>query len=440
MIRAPRFSIILAAGKGSRMLSATCHKVCFTVDGVPAIDRALEVYTGCGIARHVVVVGTMAGQVIETVGRAFPNVVFAYQAEAWGTADAARVGLRALEGLDPEADLLLAAGDRIIEPNVLEQLFDLFTSQALDLALVVSPGPLDSGRGRLVESAKGDLLAIVEDADVRQRQVFRDLRARAAAGPLSAEEAKDIIVRGLSRPGAAASEKKLEAAFGPLWTAVNEGRPREEIMALIPEGKETFRFGPAGAPPVELRPDEVRRSRWLNNSIYITKAPALRYALDRLDRDNAQREEYLSGIVGVLTAAGDRFKVKALRVERPDAILGYNDPAELLAAETSLQEKRRGERRRASRRASPSGRSASGSSCSVRPAGTAAARPTSTASSRRSTERTPRSSPSGGRPFRRSWPRRQRSWTLRAGCSSSVRPAGSTSWAATSTTKAETAT
>jgi N-acetylgalactosamine kinase len=90
MIRAPEFSIILAAGKGSRMQSSTCHKVCFPVDGVPAINRALDIYTKCGISRHIVVVGTMAGQVIETVGRAFPNVVFAYQAEASGTADAAR--------------------------------------------------------------------------------------------------------------------------------------------------------------------------------------------------------------------------------------------------------------------------------------------------------------------------------------------------------------
>ena len=48
--------------------------------------------------------------------------------------------------------------------------------------------------------------------------------------------------------------------------------------------------------------------------------------------------------IGLLleAAAGDRFKVKALRVERSDAILGYNDPAELLAAETSLQEQRKG--------------------------------------------------------------------------------------------------
>ncbi len=342
MIHAPHFSIILAAGRGSRMQSATCHKVCFPVDGVPAINRALDVYTRCGISRHIVVVGTMAGQVIETVGRVFPNVVFAYQPEPLGTADAARVGLRALESLDPDADLLLAAGDRIIEPNVLEQLFDLFTSQALDLAFVTSPGPSQSGRGRLLESADGRLLAVIEDADVRQRQVFRNLRARAAAGAFSAEEARDIIVRGFTRPGPATPAEKFEAAFGPLWTAANEARSAAELGALIPEGKETFRFRHAGGADLVFPPDEVRRSRWLNNSIYLAKASALRYALDHLDRDNAQKEEYLSGIVGVLAAAGDRFKVKVLRVERSDAILGYNDPAELLAAETSLQEQRKG--------------------------------------------------------------------------------------------------
>ena len=342
MIRAPEFSIILAAGKGSRMQSSTCHKVCFPVDGVPAINRALDIYTKCGIPRHIVVVGTMAGQVIETVGRVFPNVVFAFQAEASGTADAARAGLRALEGIDPDAALLLAAGDRLIDPNVLERLFDQFSSQGLDLALAASPGPLESDRGRLVESAGGELLAIVEDADIRQRQVFRDLRSKAAAGSLSAAKAKDIIVRGFFRRRAAAPEKKLAAAFGELWTAVKEGRPRDEFLGLIPEGRESFRFPSAGGAEVELSPDEVRRSRWLNNSIYLAKASALRYALDRLDRDNAQKEEYLSGIVGVLAGAGARFKVKALRVERPDAILGYNDPAELLAVETILQEQRKG--------------------------------------------------------------------------------------------------
>ena len=67
--RAPKFSIILAGGKGTRMRSADRHKVCFLIDGRPAINRALDVYKACGIPQHIIVVGAMAGQVIETVGQ-----------------------------------------------------------------------------------------------------------------------------------------------------------------------------------------------------------------------------------------------------------------------------------------------------------------------------------------------------------------------------------
>lgn len=344
MIRAPRFSIILAAGKGTRMRSADRHKVCFPIDGVPAINRALEIYNQVGIPRHVVVVGTLAGQVIETVGTAFSNVVFAYQANQSGTADAARVGLNALEGLDPESAVLLTAGDQIVEPNVLERLFDMFAGEELDLGLVASPGLPESDRGRVVEDEDGGLLAVVEYADIRQRQVYRDLRFRAASGELSAKEAGEIIVRGFSPPGETVPEKKYAAAFGDLWTAVKEKRPPAELLPFLRAGKDDFRFLSAGEEKAVRTPEELGRGRWLHTSIYLAKASALRFALDRLDRDNAQREEYLSGIVAALTAARERFKVRALRIDRTDAILGYNDPADLLAIESIIRERRKGAR------------------------------------------------------------------------------------------------
>src|SRR4051812_24787933 len=74
----PLHTIILAGGKGSRMRSRDRHKVCFEVDGVPAIVRAIDAYNLLGVVQNVVVVGEMAGQVVETVGRRFRNVVFVY--------------------------------------------------------------------------------------------------------------------------------------------------------------------------------------------------------------------------------------------------------------------------------------------------------------------------------------------------------------------------
>ena len=61
--------IILAAGKGTRMGSATTPKVCFPVNGVPAVCRALSTYRNCGIGQYVVIVGSLAGKVVEKAGR-----------------------------------------------------------------------------------------------------------------------------------------------------------------------------------------------------------------------------------------------------------------------------------------------------------------------------------------------------------------------------------
>ena len=148
--RAPRYTIILAAGEGTRMGSTTKHKVCYPIEGQPAVNRAIEIYNKCGIEQHILVVGALAGQVIETVGSAFENVIFAYQAQRLGTAHAARQALKVLDGLQSEHDVLVVAGDRIINSAVLEQLFDLFYRQNLDLAVLAVPSRPASNQGRLV--------------------------------------------------------------------------------------------------------------------------------------------------------------------------------------------------------------------------------------------------------------------------------------------------
>ncbi len=344
MTRAPRYSIILAAGKGTRMQSASCHKVCFPVDGMPAINRAITIYNQCGIARHIVVVGSLAGQVVETVGKTFSNVQFTYQAEQAGTADAARSGLRALADCSDSTDVLLVAGDRIIEPTVLERLFDLFYSEECALALIATPGPDDSNQARIVETADGIPLAIVEAADIRQRQVYAELRTRATQETLSAAEVRRLIRRGFSRRGLEPSEAKLRVAFGALWEAATRpGAAPVDWLARLPENLASFEFVLPDGARWRQAPAEVRRVHWMNNSVYVLKLGALRQALSRLDRENAQREEYLSAILEVLAREKDRFRIRALRVNRPDYVLGYNDPAELIQVESALRARRQGE-------------------------------------------------------------------------------------------------
>ena len=87
MAKAP-CTIILAAGKGTRMHSESTPKVCFPVNGVPAIVRAMRSYAAAGVKQFVVVVGTLAEAVMKTVGAEFPNCVYAFQPEQNGTAGA----------------------------------------------------------------------------------------------------------------------------------------------------------------------------------------------------------------------------------------------------------------------------------------------------------------------------------------------------------------
>jgi N-acetylgalactosamine kinase len=339
--RAPIFSIILAGGKGTRMRSADRHKVCFPIDGQPAINRALDVYKACGIRQHIVVVGAMAGQVIETVGQEHQGIIYAYQAEQLGTAHAARQGAHVLEALGIEQEVLVVAGDRVVEPMALEQLFDLFYSQRCDLAFLVGPKRRRSDPGRVLLYPDGSVLGNVEVWDVWQRQVLRTIRADASSGQIpSREKILALIQQDFD-------ERKATVAFGDLWQAVAiEGRAptADEVLAWIPPEKTIFAFVDQQGAPLQLLPDQVDRAHLANFSTYLVKTSALNYALTHLDRDNAQREEYLSDMITLLAQARQgrqpRFRVRAVRVDDPNYVMAFNDPAELLEIEAYVQSKR----------------------------------------------------------------------------------------------------
>ena len=139
--------------------------------------------------------------------------------------------------------------------------------------------------------------------------------------------------------------RKAELAFGELSRRAAASPPitRDEILALAPEERTAFRLGNARHPHLTLTPEEVARSQEVNQSVYLVRAPALFYALDRLRPDNAQREEYLSDIVSILAQVHDHgrqhYRVRALTVTDPSLVMGFNNPAELLEIENTLRAK-----------------------------------------------------------------------------------------------------
>jgi N-acetylgalactosamine kinase len=357
----PIITIILAGGKGTRMQSADRHKVCFDIAGRPAIVRAIDTYKSCGVAQHVVVVGALAGQVIETVGRHHEGVIFAYQAEQRGTGHATKQAARILADLRYAGAVLVVAGDRLLDAQIVERLIAEFNAAAADMAFLVGARS-GSELGHVVRDEGGAVLGIIEHKDVLARQALGEIRQLALAALTHPELVEGLVegwaasVNSAPVPDLAAAVREIMAAafpdarkaglaFGELWRRVGTGQPLspEETLALVPPERTVFHLGTARNPHLTLTPEEVDRSQEVNQSVYLVKAPALFHALASLRTDNAQGEEYLSDIVNILAQAQEngrpRYRVRAVKVTDPTQVMGFNNPAELLEIENTLRAK-----------------------------------------------------------------------------------------------------
>lgn len=331
----PAFTIILAAGKGTRMGVDTRPKVCFEVCGVPAIIRAMRAYHACGIKQHVIVVGNLAGQVIETVGREFPNCAYVYQAEQLGTANALRCAFEGLNMIPDDADVLVVAGDRMISQDVLERLFDIYATSQAELAILTTPCGPTSGQGRIPRDSHGNPVAVLERADIRQRMACQAL-LQLPAGKHPRQQLLTVLNEQFFGPDSEVKPIKAQKAFGKLWEAL-QGKGEialDEVHAMLPVAQPDFVLKtPDG--PLTLTPEQAMALEDGNTSVYLAKARTLRAALAQLDRDNAQQEEYLSDLVGYVYRSGGRTRM--LSVANPAKVLGFNNPAELLEIEHVLQ-------------------------------------------------------------------------------------------------------
>ncbi|MCF6177177.1 MAG: NTP transferase domain-containing protein [Victivallaceae bacterium] len=343
--KSPDYSIILAAGKGTRMNSASIPKVCFEINGVPAVNRAIKVYNNCGISQHILVVGALAGEVIETVGSKFDNTAFVFQRRQNGTADAVKTVLNSMPHIDDDSDILVVAGDRIIEQSVLERLFNLYYTQNCDLAMLTVPRREGSSQGRIVTDSTDAPLAIIEMADIKQRATYKLLHELAQTGKLPGKtKLIELIVATFFGSADNFNEAKAAKAFGKLWQILHDPKSKisaTKILELIPENSTYFDFKDSAGKVLRRSPAEVEQANFFNTSVYLVKKSLLKKALKNLRTNNAQQEEYLSDIVAVL-AEKDGKKVpvmKILNIGDRTKIMGFNNPAELLEIENNLRNK-----------------------------------------------------------------------------------------------------
>jgi len=168
MTARPLSVLILAAGKGTRMKSATA-KVLHPLLGRPMLAYVLDLAGSVGAARRAVVVGDRAEEVSSVIPADSFDVI--RQRRQLGTGHAVRQARSLLGG---EGDLLVLSGDTpLLKPASLRKLLAGHRRRGAAVTVLTSLLPDPTGYGRIIRGEKGALRAIVEqtDATAAERRV-----------------------------------------------------------------------------------------------------------------------------------------------------------------------------------------------------------------------------------------------------------------------------
>jgi bifunctional UDP-N-acetylglucosamine pyrophosphorylase/glucosamine-1-phosphate N-acetyltransferase len=154
-----RTAIVLAAGEGTRMASAT-PKVLHRIAGQTLIGHALQAVGSAGADRIAVVVGPGRDDVATEVSRLAPTAEIFVQSERRGTAHAV---LAARAAIERGGDLLIVFGDTpLLRATTLRKLVAALDEAAVAVLGFRAADP--TGYGRLVMK-DDELLAIREERD-----------------------------------------------------------------------------------------------------------------------------------------------------------------------------------------------------------------------------------------------------------------------------------
>ena len=343
-MKRPFVTIILAGGKGTRMGSSDKHKVCFDVLGVPVIIRALETYNLCGSVVNVVVIGAMAESVMATVNQRFPGTPYAFQEKPQGTGDAARKGAEILDRMRFDGDVLVVAGDKVIDPRVIRRMLATHAQSGADVTLATAKRPPNSSTGILLKSARGGILGILEEAERRRLVALakindafgrQDRLAREAMDRILAEVCGEKGARALAREiwkGTGAESGSITAGSATVGKSMAGGTlSREEFEQRFSKDERLgcLRVGNEVVPADEI----LQRFDQMNLSTYLFRAPVLYDALSRLKSSRASQEEYLTDVFEILARRKKPARVAGCQIEDLRDLMAFNNPQELLAVE-----------------------------------------------------------------------------------------------------------
>ncbi|MEU0193297.1 bifunctional UDP-N-acetylglucosamine diphosphorylase/glucosamine-1-phosphate N-acetyltransferase GlmU [Streptomyces afghaniensis] len=165
----PAAVVVLAAGEGTRMKSAT-PKVLHELCGRSLVGHVLAAAGELHPENLVVVVGHAREKVTAHLGEIAPDVRTAVQAEQNGTGHAVRMGLEALGG-SVDGTVVVVCGDTpLLTGETLRALCATHTEDGNAVTVLTAEVPDATGYGRIVRDDSGAVTAIVEHKDATDAQ------------------------------------------------------------------------------------------------------------------------------------------------------------------------------------------------------------------------------------------------------------------------------
>ena len=166
-------TVILAAGKGTRLNCTDKPKVMLEIGNKPVVSYIVETLSGIGFDKDqmVLVVGFEKGKVMDYFG---DTVTYAEQTEQLGTAHATCVGMEKLTG-DVEHVLVMGGDDSAFyTEETLMHFVDSHTKSGAVLSLLTAEVENPEGLGRIIRNDEGLFVQVLEKEQLSVEQ--KDIR------------------------------------------------------------------------------------------------------------------------------------------------------------------------------------------------------------------------------------------------------------------------
>ena len=159
--------VVLAAGEGTRMKSAT-PKVLHSISGRTLLGHVLHAVEGLKPKNLRIVVGAGREQVEAHVAQIAPHAVTVFQEHRGGTGHATQL---ALAGITSTGTVLVLAGDTpMLTTESLAALLEVHHKGNFSASVMTAEHPDPTGYGRIVRAEDGSLLRIVEERDASENE------------------------------------------------------------------------------------------------------------------------------------------------------------------------------------------------------------------------------------------------------------------------------